>query len=310
MDRKVVVKNFEGSAEDLRALFTANGLVAELEDDWTPVNRAMHEQYDFVNFICKAKEYSEKEPPDVVQFSEKVWGAAALCVKQFYLNNFRILIKSHQARSVMVDLIGAGCNWKDAVFLGKTWKEAEMMFKRAYNQARIDEISSYCMYIEYKDQWISATILNKDYAVTALHCIPDDYRALGNPVILHDSERQEHNCHIHAMYNLLDYIVFKRDNGVFEEAPDLIAPVPLDKYIMVGFPFGEKKPDLLAGSVSSLSSFENGFFYGDSGGLLGFSGGGIFYSKTGSLMGIARGDSWEGRATRNYGNVLEMISAL
>lgn len=77
-------------------------------------------------FINKAKEYSEMNPPDIVQFSEKLWGAAALLVKLFYLKNFGILIKSHAARSAMLKAIYSGCTAQDAGFLGETWQKAEM----------------------------------------------------------------------------------------------------------------------------------------------------------------------------------------
>lgn len=74
------------------------------------------------------------------------------------------------------------------------------------------------------------------------------------------------------------------------------------------FSFGEKKPSVWFGQISSLSTGSQGFFYGDSGGLPGFNGGGVFYARNGALMGIARGSDWDGKSTKDYGDVLEMIS--
>lgn len=65
------------------------------------------------------------KPPDVVQFSWKAWGAAALLVTQFYLKYFKILIKSHAAKNAMMKLIYAGCSPQDVAFLADTWKDAQ-----------------------------------------------------------------------------------------------------------------------------------------------------------------------------------------
>uniref|UniRef100_A0A914DR08 Uncharacterized protein n=1 Tax=Acrobeloides nanus TaxID=290746 RepID=A0A914DR08_9BILA len=183
------------------------------------------------------------------------------------------------------------------------------MFKQSSNEAFIEKVSSLCMYIEHENIWISAVVLNKDYAVTVLHIVPECYRQLGFLVILCDTRQQMHKAHIHGLNNKSDYVVFKKDDGVFDDAPDMVAPETLDKYIVVGFAFGEKKPSICAGHVSSLSTGSRGFFYGDSGDLPGFNGGGVFYSKNGALLGIARGSDWEGKETKQYGDVLEMISA-
>ncbi|KAE9546252.1 hypothetical protein FO519_010536 [Halicephalobus sp. NKZ332] len=106
-----------------------------------------------------------------------------------------------------------------------------------------------------------------------------------------------------------DYVVFKKDDGVFDSAPEMVYPMILGKYITVGFAFGEKTPSLRVGHVSSLSTGSEGFFYGDSGDLPGFSGGGVFYARNGALMGIARGSEWDGKETKRYTEVLEMVSA-
>uniref|UniRef100_A0A8R1IXK3 Uncharacterized protein n=1 Tax=Caenorhabditis japonica TaxID=281687 RepID=A0A8R1IXK3_CAEJA len=90
----------------------------------------------------------------------------------------------------------------------------------------------------------------------------------------------------------------------------------------LGFPFGEKKAPVRLGHVSSLSDGSRRYFYGDSGGLPGFSGGSsssssniiyvilgaAFYARNGALFGIARGSEWDGKETKQYGGALEMVS--
>lgn len=80
---------------------------------------------DFDVFITKAREYSAKSPPDVVQFSEKAWRAAAICVNQFYLKNFEILISSHAAKSKLLKPICAILDGESSWFVRDTWNEAE-----------------------------------------------------------------------------------------------------------------------------------------------------------------------------------------
>lgn len=182
------------------------------------------------------------------------------------------------------------------------------MFKRNSNQALIQKITPSCMYIEYQDSWISAVVLTEQYAVTTLHCIPDSFQKLGLTVSLCDSEGIDHKAQIHGMNKLSDYVVFKKTDGSFNCVPEMTYPALLDKYIVVGFPFGEKKASVRLGHVSSLSDGFQGFFYGDSGGLPGFSGGGVFYARNGALFGIARGSEWNGNETKQYGDVLQMVS--
>lgn len=84
-----------------------------------------HEPYDFSKFIEKAKEYSDKSSPDVVQFSEKAWGAAAIFVKEFFLKRFSILIKSHLAKSYLLNAICTGLNGKQTCKVKDAWSKAE-----------------------------------------------------------------------------------------------------------------------------------------------------------------------------------------
>ncbi|CAB3411731.1 unnamed protein product [Caenorhabditis bovis] len=182
------------------------------------------------------------------------------------------------------------------------------MFKRSANQSLIQKVASYCMYIEYQNSWISAVVLTKHYAVTTLHCLPESFQKLGQSVSLWGSDGQNHISHIHGMNKLSDYVVFKKTDGTFECFPEITYPTLLDQYIVVGFPFGEKKISVRLGHVSSLSEGSRGYFYGDSCGLPGFSGGGVFYARNGALLGIARGNEWNGKETYQYGVVLEMVS--
>jgi hypothetical protein len=81
--------------------------------------------YDFDTFISKARDYSDKNPPDIVQFSEKAWGAASICVIMFYLKNFKTLITSHGAKRAMTKAVCAGLGGKESQFVWETWRMAE-----------------------------------------------------------------------------------------------------------------------------------------------------------------------------------------
>lgn len=107
------------------------------------------------------------------------------------------------------------------------------MFKKASNKALVEKISPFCMYIKYENVWISAVVLTKNYAVTTLHCIPETFRQVGLSVILCDAHEQKHNVHIHGLNKISDYVVFKKDEGVFDDVSDMVAPETLDKYIVV-----------------------------------------------------------------------------
>ncbi|CAI4230178.1 unnamed protein product [Auanema sp. JU1783] len=180
------------------------------------------------------------------------------------------------------------------------------MFRRASNEALLNKITSYCAYIEYDDKWISVVVLTKKYAATTLHCLPQ--AELGSSVILCDSSMNQLHTVIHGINRICDYVVLKNVDDEFLEAPYLVCPESLDKYVVAGYAFGEKKLSYRLGQVSSLCATGEGYFYGDSGGLPLFSGGGVFYARNGALMGIARGNQHHGRETEKYGDVLEMIS--
>ncbi|CAL2029986.1 unnamed protein product [Caenorhabditis brenneri] len=176
------------------------------------------------------------------------------------------------------------------------------------NAALIQKVTASVMYIENNDHWISCTVLNKTYAVTALQCIPEESRKIGQSFVLCGSDGSHHDTLIHGINQISDYIVFRKVDGEFGNYPEIICPSRLDQYIAVGFSFGEKKPSIRLGQVSSISNECRGFFYGTSGGLPGFSGGGVFYVRSGRLMGIARSNEWQGKDTNQFTNVLEVIS--
>lgn len=91
----------------------------------TLVFQAKQVVYDFDLFMEEAKSYSNKNPPNVVQFCEKLWGAAVLCVTKFVLANFRILIKSHQAGRELIKAICTGLNGTDGGDIMWAWAKAE-----------------------------------------------------------------------------------------------------------------------------------------------------------------------------------------
>lgn len=107
------------------------------------------------------------------------------------------------------------------------------MFKQSSNQALIQKVSLYCIYIECEDRWISTVVLTKNYAVTTLHCIPNTFQQIGLSVILCDAHGQQHNAHIHGLNKISDYVVFKKADGVFDSTPEMVYPMLLDQYIVV-----------------------------------------------------------------------------
>jgi len=122
----------EKGIEKLRELLEGKDVVVEDFEDFE-TNKGEHEKYDFEKFIDKAKEYSDMLPPDVVQFSEKAWGAASICVVEFYLKHFKNLIKSHSAKRKLLQAICAGLDRDEAFEVGSTWKDAERSHSNFYN---------------------------------------------------------------------------------------------------------------------------------------------------------------------------------
>ncbi|CAI2322377.1 unnamed protein product [Caenorhabditis sp. 36 PRJEB53466] len=165
------------------------------------------------------------------------------------------------------------------------------------------------MLIECDGRWISAVVIAESFAASALHCVPDSFRVNGTPMVFHDEQGELHSVHVHGSSTISDYIVYKKDDGLFKSVPELTSPQLIDKYLVMGCAFGEKTMSVRCGRISSVSTGYRGFFYGDSGGLPGFSGGGVFCARNGFLMGITRGSDYDGQETKQYGDVLEMISA-
>ncbi|CAJ0920817.1 unnamed protein product, partial [Mesorhabditis belari] len=105
-DRSKSLENANGSTLDLEALNSSlkmsrkiglNGIVVSVQEEdfeeaWKMLKlmesdgvevkdlqgTETNEPYDFNELIEKANEYSNKDPPDVVEFSEKAWGAAGV----------------------------------------------------------------------------------------------------------------------------------------------------------------------------------------------------------------------------------------
>ncbi|CAI4226176.1 unnamed protein product [Auanema sp. JU1783] len=161
------------------------------------------------------------------------------------------------------------------------------MFEQSANQQLMQKLTLYCMYIEHNDRWIPAVVLTEEYAVTAFHNIPDRFRELGLSVTLCDAIGQHHEVHIHGVHSISNYVVFKRNTGNFVNVPDIVYPMLLDQYIVMGFSFVDKTPSVKTGHISSMSTGRQQFFYGDAGRLSG-SGGGVFYRRNGALIGIAK----------------------
>lgn len=104
--------------------------------------------------------------------------------------------------------------------------------EKAANKALLDKISLFCLRFEHEG-FNCATVLDKDFAISTLHTIPEAVRNLGTPAPLTDLTGQIHQCHIHGICSMMDYVVFKKDNGRFEDEPGYCAVELLDKYIAV-----------------------------------------------------------------------------
>ncbi|KAI6209679.1 hypothetical protein M3Y96_00246400 [Aphelenchoides besseyi] len=104
-------------------------LIEQLEDKGFQVDdlegwqtKVTHEPYDFNVFIQKAKEYS-----------------ALICVKEFYLKKFGILIKSHAAKSKLLDAICVGLNVEQAIEVKNAWTKAEKSHSNFYEMKLVTE---------------------------------------------------------------------------------------------------------------------------------------------------------------------------
>lgn len=105
------------------------------------------------------------------------------------------------------------------------------MFTQVSNDAFVQKISAYCLYGDYEGSRIAATVLTKEYAVSALHCVPEPSRQLNHPATFYDCNQREHAVHIHGLNTQSDYVVFKKNDGEFKPVPELMYPMVLGKYI-------------------------------------------------------------------------------
>lgn len=104
--------------------------------------------------------------------------------------------------------------------------------ERGPNKKLLDKIALSSLYFE-RNGFKCATVLDKNYAITTLHCFPKEDQKLATTIILFDFFGKKHQCHIHGICSLSDYIVFKKDDGNFEYEPGCCVVCPLDKYIAV-----------------------------------------------------------------------------
>jgi hypothetical protein len=81
--------------------------------------------YDSDRLIEKAKEFSELVPPDVVLFSEASWSAFALFLKEFYLENCKLLMTSHSANRALANAIRKGLDEENSEAFKKIFSGAE-----------------------------------------------------------------------------------------------------------------------------------------------------------------------------------------
>lgn len=102
--------------------------------------------------------------------------------------------------------------------------------KQDANDALLKKITPFCVYIEHGDSWVSGVILNENFVVTMLHCVPEANRLIGLSVILYDGEGQAHETSVHGINRGSNYIVFRKKEGTFK-APHRVGASLLDKYI-------------------------------------------------------------------------------
>jgi hypothetical protein len=66
----------------------------------------IHEPYGFNTLINKAQQYSDMD--DTCEFFDMTGRAAVVCVKEFYLKHFRLLVKSDSAKDEFMSPISIG----------------------------------------------------------------------------------------------------------------------------------------------------------------------------------------------------------
>ncbi|CAR64659.1 HEPN domain-containing protein [Caenorhabditis elegans] len=91
--------------------------------------------YDVQLYLEKAENMLVLSPPDVVLFSELIWGAAAMCIRKFCLSNFKINIKSHGATLRLMNIVEENLHRKpsDIRILSKAFNHAKQCHKNFYD---------------------------------------------------------------------------------------------------------------------------------------------------------------------------------
>ncbi|CAB03917.2 AAA_lid_7 domain-containing protein [Caenorhabditis elegans] len=123
-----------------------------------------HKLYDVDVFLAKAREMSDLNPPDLVLFSECIWGAANVCIKTFFLVNFKTLLMNHGDISNFMDVV-IDESYSDGLGrlkLSMAFKKAEKCHKNFYELNFIDK-DERNKYIEsVKDMKICFSEVNED----------------------------------------------------------------------------------------------------------------------------------------------------
>jgi hypothetical protein len=77
--------------------------------------------------LNSAWNYSDNNPVDAEQylFWKLASDAATMCIKEYYLTRFGVLILTHTAKDELLDSICAGLNGEQGGRIGEIWAEIE-----------------------------------------------------------------------------------------------------------------------------------------------------------------------------------------
>ncbi|CAD18881.1 BTB domain-containing protein [Caenorhabditis elegans] len=174
--------------DEVVSIFKSGVHIDDLEGWQT---EAAHEEENFEKFITEAREFSNMSPPDIDQFEIKARGAASICVVEFFLKHFGILIKSNKAKSSLMEVICFGLSSKQAVQVIDIWMKAEKSDPNYYEnyydscmtkegrEATLDSINEMAAIFDKADLVLIEAELKIMTSVT-LRDVKKDTRKIGN----------------------------------------------------------------------------------------------------------------------------------
>ncbi|CAR64658.1 SPK domain-containing protein [Caenorhabditis elegans] len=83
---------------------------------------------------------SEQDPPDIVIFSNLIWGAAVVCLRKFFLDRLKLEISGQNAQEILMEIVVDSFTDDTGGHLHRAWTFANHCRKSAYTLGYINQL--------------------------------------------------------------------------------------------------------------------------------------------------------------------------